>query len=72
MTKYLYPPSGGEPHGYFHGKYVYSMHGDALYYRNGKYLYRMSSGEAVAYQSGKYFYPMAGGGNYLWYEHGDD
>jgi hypothetical protein len=64
---YLYPMAGGEPHGYFHGKYVYSMAGECLYYRSGEYLYRMNGGQPVAYQSGKYFYAVEGGGQPLWY-----
>lgn len=59
MTRDPYPVSGGgQPHGYFHEKYVYSMDGTCLYYQSGKYLYSMPGNDTVAYQSGKYFYPL--------------
>jgi hypothetical protein len=72
VAVYLYPFSGGsDAHGYFSGRYVYSLGGKCLYYQSGKYLYDIKTNQAVAYRSGKYFYANSGSGNPLWYVTGE-
>lgn len=67
MAQWIYEMSGGQPYGYFSGKYLYTSDGKCTHYRGGsdeKYLYTMN-GQAEFYQKGKYFYTM--NGSCRWY-----